>query len=69
MSTMLLLIAQLKAQNTVTVTGTITDQQDGKPLSGVTIKAKGTNDATSTNAEGQFKIVVPKSVTILKFVM
>jgi TonB-linked SusC/RagA family outer membrane protein len=66
LSAMLLLFAQLNAQSTVTVTGTITDQQDGKPLSGVTIKAKGSNAATSTNAEGQFKIVVPKSVSILE---
>jgi TonB-dependent SusC/RagA subfamily outer membrane receptor len=63
---MLLLFAQLNSQSTVTVTGTITDQQDGKPLSGVTIKAKGSNAATSTNAEGQFKIVVPQSVSILE---
>ncbi len=66
MSAVLLLMLHVQAQTTVTVIGTITDQQDGKPLSGVTIKAKGTNEATTTNAEGNFKIVVPQSVTTLE---
>lgn len=37
------------------VTGRVTDEQ-GNPLEGVTVRLKGTNVATTTNAEGTYKI-------------
>ncbi|TCD00343.1 SusC/RagA family TonB-linked outer membrane protein [Pedobacter psychroterrae] len=54
---MLMLPAAMMAQ-TVNVTGKITDQSDGTPLPGVTIKVQGTNIGTSTDASGNFSIQV-----------
>jgi iron complex outermembrane receptor protein len=60
------LAAQLSfAQNTKTVSGTVTDSRDGTPLRGATVSAKGTNAATQTNSEGGFSFDVDNSVTVL----
>ncbi|MGJ1267623.1 TonB-dependent receptor [Sphingobacterium spiritivorum] len=39
-----------------TITGTVTDST-GQSLSGVTVKIKGTNNITSTDAQGYFKLI------------
>ncbi len=44
------------AQDRVQVSGRILDAQDQKPLSGVTITQKGSNNAVSSNADGRFQI-------------
>lgn len=54
------------AQNRV-VTGTVTDSKDGAPLLGVTVSVKGANAATSTNAQGNYSIVVPATGNVLTF--
>jgi TonB-linked SusC/RagA family outer membrane protein len=41
-----------------TVTGKVTSAADGKPLEGATVNVKGTNRSTTTDAKGDFKIVV-----------
>lgn len=48
-----------------TVTGTITDATNGKPLSGASIVLKGGSQATTSNAEGQFSITVPNANAVL----
>ncbi len=56
----MLLIAQEK-----TVTGTVTDES-GSPLSGATVKVKGTNIASSTDENGKFSISVSGNATLLE---
>lgn len=50
-----------------TVTGKVTDQQTGLPMQGVSVKVKGTNTGTSTNADGDYTIKAPSSESILVF--
>src|SRR3982074_3639248 len=52
------------AQNK-TVTGKVTDSKDGSPLTGVSILAKGTSIGTVTDANGAFRLSVPKSASTL----
>jgi iron complex outermembrane recepter protein len=49
----------------ITVTGKVTDNT-GKPLAGVTIAEKGTNNAVTTDANGSYSIVV-KEASVLVF--
>src|SRR5688572_6714997 len=46
------------------ITGVITTRS-GQPLAGATVLAKGTDDATSTDAQGRFRMDVPGSVQTL----
>ncbi|MDZ7692476.1 MAG: SusC/RagA family TonB-linked outer membrane protein [Balneolaceae bacterium] len=55
------------AQNTETVSGTITDQSDGTTLPGVNILVKGTTIGTTTNSEGQYELKVPSLQDTLVF--
>ena len=43
----------------ITVTGKVTDQKDGSPLPGVTIKVEGTTRAASTDPNGVFSVQAP----------
>jgi TonB-linked SusC/RagA family outer membrane protein len=43
----------------ITVTGKVTDQADGKPIPGVTIKLQGTTRGTLTDVSGNFAIQTP----------
>lgn len=47
------------------VTGVVTDQNDGSPIPGVNVVAKGTAVGTATDKEGKFSISVPAGVTTL----
>ena len=51
----------------ITVTGTVTDQQDGSLLPGVNILIAGTITGTTTDAQGNYKITVPGSDAVLNF--
>ncbi|QMV69628.1 TonB-dependent receptor [Sphingobacterium paramultivorum] len=44
------------AQDRIQVSGRVLDAQDQKPLSGVTITQKGSNNAVSSNGDGRFQI-------------
>jgi TonB-linked SusC/RagA family outer membrane protein len=55
---LLLIGSQAYAQNR-TVTGTVTGSNDGQPLPGVTVVAKGSRIATQTGINGNFSINVP----------
>ncbi len=48
------------------VTGRVTDSKDGSPLSGVSVKVKGSNAGVSTANDGTFSITVPKGSTTLE---
>jgi len=51
------------------ITGKVTDNGDGTPLPGVTVRLKGTSDAVSTNAEGRFAINgTPGSTLVFSFI-
>ena len=49
------------------VTGKVTDNKDGAPLSGVTVQAKGANLAVQTGPDGSFSIDLPAGARILVF--
>ena len=49
-----------------TVTGKVTDDQ-GAPLSGVTVTVKGTNIGTSTDNDGNYSLSLPQSAQVLVF--
>lgn len=57
---MLLISAQILAQNNRTITGKITDD-NGQPVSGASVIIKNTRSGTSTDAKGDFTISVPAS--------
>jgi TonB-linked SusC/RagA family outer membrane protein len=59
-------VTQLWAQSKE-VTGKVTDSRDGSPLSGVTIKVKGTSTVVLTDASGLFKITYTGSKATLIF--
>ncbi len=47
------------------VTGKVTDSKDGTVMANATVKAKGTDAATQTDANGIFKLKVPSAATTL----
>jgi len=64
-STTIFFSPQLKAQNTSTVTGKVTDE-NGKGMGGVTVTVKGTSTSVVTD-DGFYKITVPSGRTVLVF--
>ncbi len=50
-----------------TVTGTVTAQEDGLPLPGVSVKIKGTTSGTQTGATGQYSLSIPGNNAVLVF--
>ncbi|WP_237235564.1 SusC/RagA family TonB-linked outer membrane protein [Sphingobacterium mizutaii] len=53
-------------QNQVTVRGTVKDISTGQPLAGVTVSVKGTNQATTTDENGNYSLEgVPGSATLV----
>ncbi|ALL08596.1 SusC/RagA family TonB-linked outer membrane protein [Pedobacter sp. PACM 27299] len=50
-----------------TITGTVTDSGDGKPLPGVTIRPKGGKGGTQSASDGRYSIKVPSGITALEF--
>ena len=49
------------------VTGVVSSVEDGSPLPGVTVAAKGTTIGTITDASGNYQINVPEGVEVLIF--
>lgn len=49
------------AQQTRTISGVVTAEENNEPLAGVTVTLKGTITATSTDASGKFQIDVPST--------
>ncbi|MBZ9632378.1 SusC/RagA family TonB-linked outer membrane protein [Salegentibacter sp. LM13S] len=48
-----------------TVTGTVTDSENGIPLPGVTVLEKGTSNGTSTDFDGNYSLEVPADATLV----
>ncbi|WP_205944058.1 carboxypeptidase-like regulatory domain-containing protein [Pedobacter sp. HDW13] len=62
---LILLSLQLRAQETATVTGTVTDEK-GETVVGASIKIKGTNTGATTDGDGKYKIqVADKNATLI----
>lgn len=49
------------------ITGTVTSSENKQPAAGVTVSVKGTLTATTTDAQGHFKITVDNKATTLVF--
>ena len=60
----LAVFCQAFAQNR-TVIGTVTAKDDGLPIPGVTVKVKGTQNGTQTNASGKYSIIVPQNAILV----
>lgn len=52
---------------TVQVTGTVTSQEDGLSLPGVSVTVKGTTVGTLTDTDGQYSLSVPQGMNTLVF--
>ena len=63
----LLFIASTAMAQDRTITGTVRDKEDGKPLPGVTVRIKGANGGTQTGGDGRYSIKVPSAGTALEF--
>lgn len=50
-----------------TVSGTVTDEETGEPLVGVSILVEETNTGTTTNIDGEYEINIPEEGTTLVF--
>jgi TonB-linked SusC/RagA family outer membrane protein len=50
-----------------TITGTVTGKEDGLPVPGVSVRVKGAQVGTSTNANGKYSVVVPAGAKSLEF--
>ncbi|MEO6668668.1 MAG: TonB-dependent receptor [Ferruginibacter sp.] len=57
-------ISQVLAQ-TIQVSGKVTNKANGEPLVGATVTIKGTTQATTTDSQGGFSILVPQKGTVL----
>ncbi|MCO5231339.1 MAG: TonB-dependent receptor [Chitinophagales bacterium] len=57
---------QVLAQNR-TVSGVVTDAEDGQPLIGVSVVVKGTTLGTSTGIDGDYRLEVPADANTLVF--
>jgi TonB-dependent starch-binding outer membrane protein SusC len=60
----LIFTLNVHGQQTVTVSGTVTDTQ-GQPLPGVTVVEEGTTNGTVTNTDGVYTITVPENATLV----
>jgi TonB-linked SusC/RagA family outer membrane protein len=63
---LMIVVSSVFAQDR-TITGTVTDREMGKPLPGVTVRIRGAQGATQTQANGTYSIVVPAGATSLEF--
>ncbi|HYF30450.1 MAG TPA: TonB-dependent receptor [Chitinophagaceae bacterium] len=63
----LVMVVQAFAQQTRTISGTVTDQRTGAPLPGVSITPKGARQGTQSKEDGTFSITVPSTARTLVF--
>ena len=64
---LLLFCAQLAVAQTFTLSGIILSSEDNQPLIGVSVQEKGTANGTSTDASGNFQLIVASPEAILLF--
>jgi iron complex outermembrane receptor protein len=60
-----MLVSLLANAQNITVKGSVADKGTGEPIPYASIQLKGTLTGTSTDANGQFVIDVPKSGTLI----
>ena len=63
--TLLCSVSSVFAQ-TKEVTGKVTDAKNGAPIVGATIKAKGYNNSTTTDADGSFKLAIDGKAVVIE---
>lgn len=64
----LLAILQVNAQNTGSVSGTVTNKNNSAPLGGITVKLVSTDKATVTDSAGRFRITgIPVKAYTIQF--
>ncbi|WP_443937145.1 SusC/RagA family TonB-linked outer membrane protein [Pedobacter sp. MW01-1-1] len=63
----LVFIAFSAAAQVRTIKGTVTSSDDKMPIPGVSVRVKGTQAVTVTNADGQYSVKVPSGATTLEF--
>jgi TonB-linked SusC/RagA family outer membrane protein len=63
----LLSIAGAAVAQVRTITGTVTDSQDGLPIPGVTVRVRGVQAGTQTGTDGRYSVNVPSGATGLDF--
>ncbi|WP_029274840.1 SusC/RagA family TonB-linked outer membrane protein [Pedobacter borealis] len=63
----LLFIATSAIAQDRTITGTVTAQEDGLPLPGVSVKIKGATGGTTSGADGKYSLKVNGKATALEF--
>ncbi|MNX15690.1 TonB-dependent Receptor Plug Domain protein [compost metagenome] len=61
------LLASSNVQQNRTITGKVTDSEEGVPLFGVSVRVKGSQTGTVSNAEGNFSINIKANEKILVF--
>ncbi len=59
------LVTQVWAQNSRTITGKVTSIDDGSTLPGVNVLEKGTTNGTVTDADGNYSILVKENATLV----
>lgn len=57
----------LEGEPAMTISGTVISAEDSQPIPGVSVRVKGTDKTTSTDAEGRYKIEVPDPKQSLVF--
>jgi TonB-dependent SusC/RagA subfamily outer membrane receptor len=62
-----MLIAGTTVAQNRTITGTVTDQSDGRPLPGVSVRAKGAVGGSQTGSDGKYSLSVPQGAASLEF--
>jgi len=60
-------IHQIAFAQSSTISGTVTDKDDGSPLPGVNILVKGTTNGTISDVEGKYKLTINENDPILVF--
>ncbi|MEN8249598.1 MAG: carboxypeptidase-like regulatory domain-containing protein, partial [Bacteroidota bacterium] len=61
---LLLLMSGLATAQERTVTGTVTDADDGMPIPGVNVVVVGTSTGTATDLDGNYKVSVPEGASL-----
>src|SRR5512137_2962877 len=62
---MLLIGLVATAQETILVSGKVSDSKDGSPLIGVSVTVKGTPQGTATDANGNFSLRAARGATLV----
>jgi TonB-linked SusC/RagA family outer membrane protein len=60
-----LLLCTIGVMAQTQISGKLTDADDNSPLAGVTVSVKGTTTATSSNADGVYRISAPANATLV----